>query len=133
MRMPEHVIHAVKFQLLRSASNVVNLPKFFLMDHRFSVAERFMRYVQVDTQSDPHSNSIPSTEKQKDLSRILVAELQEMGIADAHLDEWGYVYATIPATSSKNIPGHLFLCACGHLLRQQRNRSQAHRSPKLER
>jgi tripeptide aminopeptidase len=82
------------------------------MDHLFSVAERFMRYTQVDTQSDPHSNSIPSTEKQKDLSRILVAELQEMGISDAHLDEWGYVYATIPATSSKNIP---VICFCAHV------------------
>ncbi len=100
------------FLILRSACNVVNLPKFFLMEHRFSVAERFMRYVQVDTQSDPHSGSIPSTEKQKDLSRILVAELQEMGIADAHLDEWGYVYATIPATSSKNIP---VICFCAHV------------------
>ena len=82
------------------------------MDHPFSVAERFLRYVQVDTQSDPHSSSIPSTEKQKDLSRLLVAELQEMGIADAHLDEWGYVYATIPATSSKNIP---VICFCAHV------------------
>jgi tripeptide aminopeptidase len=103
---------AVKFQVLTSACNVVNLPKFFMMDHRFSVADRFLRYVQVDTQSDPHSSSIPSTEKQKDLSRILVAELQEMGIEDAHLDEWGYVYATIPATSSKNIP---VICFCAHV------------------
>lgn len=98
--------------ILTSACNVVNLPKFFLMDHRFTVAERFMRYIQVDTQSDPHSNSIPSTEKQKDLSRILVAELQEMGITDAHLDKWGYVYATIPATSNKNIP---VICFCAHV------------------
>jgi tripeptide aminopeptidase len=97
---------------LASAFNVVILPKFFLMDHHFSVAERFMRYVQVDTQSDPHSNSFPSTEKQKDLSRILVAELLELGIADAHLDEWGYVYATIPATSNKNIP---VICFCAHV------------------
>jgi tripeptide aminopeptidase len=101
-----------KFQSLRSAFNVVNLPKFFLMDHAFSVAERFMRYVQVDTQSDPHSDSTPSTEKQKDLSRILVTELQAFGIADAHLDEWGYVYATIPATSHKNIP---VICFCAHV------------------
>ena len=82
------------------------------MNHSFTVAERFMRYVQVDTQSDPHSNSIPSTEKQKDLSRILVTELKEMGISDAHLDEWGYVYATIPATSKKNIP---VICFCAHV------------------
>jgi tripeptide aminopeptidase len=82
------------------------------MNHSFTVADRFMRYVQVDTQSDPHSNSIPSTDKQKDLSRILVSELKEMGISDAHLDEWGYVYATIPATSKKNIP---VICFCAHV------------------
>lgn len=82
------------------------------MNHSFTVAERFMRYVQVDTQSDPHSNSFPSTEKQKDLSRILVTELKEMGISDAHLDKWGYVYATIPSTSKKNIP---VICFCAHV------------------
>ena len=82
------------------------------MNHSFTVAERFMRYVQVDTQSDPHSNSFPSTDKQKDLSRILVTELKEMGISDAHLDEWGYVYATIPATCKKNIP---VICFCAHV------------------
>ena len=82
------------------------------MKHSFSVADRFMRYVKVDTQSDPHSNSFPSTEKQKDLSRILVNELNEMGINDAHLDDWGYVYATIPATSKKNVP---VICFCAHV------------------
>ena len=66
--------------------------------YRFTVEERFIRYVQIDTQSDPQSTTIPSTEKQKDLSRLLVSELNQMGISDAHLDEYGYVYATIPAT-----------------------------------
>lgn len=56
--------------------------------------ERFLRYVGVDTQSDHDSNTFPSTEKQKDLSRILVSELKEMGI-DAFLDDFGYVYALI--------------------------------------
>ena len=79
------------------------------MNHSFSVADRFMRYVKVDTQSDPHSDSFPSTEKQKDLSRILVNELIEMGISDAHLDDWGYVYATIPATSKKDVA---VICFC---------------------
>ena len=83
-----------------------------MMNHSFSVADRFMRYVQIDTQSDPHSNSFPSTEKQKDLSRILVNELIDMGISDAHLDDWGYVYATIPATSKKNVP---VICFCAHV------------------
>ena len=52
--------------------------------YQFTASERFLRYVQVDTQSDPQSSSFPSTEKQKNLSRILVEELKQMGIADAH-------------------------------------------------
>ena len=63
-------------------------------DYAFTAVDRFLRYVQVDTQSDPHSPSQPSTMKQKDLSKILVEELKEMGISDAELDEFGYVYAT---------------------------------------
>jgi tripeptide aminopeptidase len=81
-------------------------------NYQHTVAARFMNYVQVDTQSDPNSPSQPSTEKQKDLSRILVQELKDMGIADAELDEHGYVYATIPATSSKEVP---VLCYCSHV------------------
>lgn len=81
-------------------------------DYTFSVAERFQRYVQVDTQSDPNSTTQPSTEKQKHLSRMLVQELQQLGITDAHLDEHGYVYATIPANSSKDVP---VICFCAHV------------------
>ncbi|MCF0054458.1 peptidase T [Dyadobacter sp. CY356] len=78
-----------------------------------SVLNRFLSYVQVDTQSDPQSTSFPSTEKQRDLSNQLVVELQELGIEDAHLDEHGYVYATIPANSNKeNIP---VICFCSHV------------------
>ncbi|MBP9873766.1 MAG: peptidase T, partial [Haliscomenobacter sp.] len=66
---------------------------------KHTVLERFLRYVQIDTQSDPESPTQPSTEKQKDLSRVLVEELLAMGIADAHLDPHGYVYATIPANT----------------------------------
>ncbi|WP_159466808.1 peptidase T [Dyadobacter sp. 3J3] len=78
-----------------------------------SVLNRFLSYVQVDTQSDPQSTSFPSTEKQRDLSNQLVVELQELGIEDAHLDEHGYVYATIPANSDKeNIP---VICFCSHV------------------
>lgn len=72
--------------------------------YSYTVTERFLRYAQVDTQSDPHSNSFPSTHKQKDLSSILAAELKAMGIEDAMMDEYGYVYATIPATISKPVP-----------------------------
>jgi tripeptide aminopeptidase len=62
-----------------------------------TVVDRFMRYVRIDTQSDPSSDSIPSTEKQKDLGKVLVNELTQIGVIDAYLDEYGYVYATIPA------------------------------------
>ncbi len=60
-----------------------------MTDYQYTVVDRFLRYVQIDTQSDPQSPTNPSTEKQKDLSRVLVAELHAMGIADAELDEWG--------------------------------------------
>jgi tripeptide aminopeptidase len=58
---------------------------------------RFLRYVQVDTQSDEDATCFPSTEKQKDLARMLVEELKVLGCADAAMDEWGYVFATVPA------------------------------------
>jgi tripeptide aminopeptidase len=70
-----------------------------------------MRYVQVDTQSDPQSQTSPSTEKQKNLSKILVSELQQLGI-EAQLDEFGYVYATIPSNSNKQVP---VICFCSHV------------------
>jgi len=83
-----------------------------LGNYESTVLDRFIRYVQIDTQSDPHSITIPSTEKQKNLSRLLVEELNQIGIGDAHLDEWGYVYATIPATADKNVP---VICFCAHV------------------
>lgn len=80
--------------------------------YKFTAAERFMRYVQIDTQSDPQSDSYPTTEKQKNLSSLLAEELKAMGIEDAHMDEYGYVYATIPATSEKKVP---VICFCAHV------------------
>jgi tripeptide aminopeptidase len=77
-----------------------------------TVTERFLRYVVIDTQSDPASPGWPSTEKQKDLGRLLVRELLETGIGDAHLDEYGYVYATIPANTGKHVP---VICFCSHM------------------
>ena len=78
-----------------------------------SIADRFMRYVQIDTQSDPKSTAHPTTEKQKDLSKLLLKELLGMGITDASTDEFGYVYATIPSNSDKkNIP---VICFCAHV------------------
>ena len=81
-------------------------------DYQFTVAERFLRYVRIDTQSDPSSDSFPSTEKQKDLSRLLVIELLRMGVEDAHMDDFGYVYATIPSNLSKQVP---VICFCSHV------------------
>lgn len=78
----------------------------------FTCAERFLRYVQVDTQSDPESKTYPSTEKQKNLGRILAEELNKMGVKDAHMDEYGYVYGTIPATTDKKVP---VICFCSHM------------------
>ncbi len=77
-----------------------------------SVTERFLRYVVIDTQSDPASPTCPSTEKQKNLGRLLASELREMGLSDAHLDEHGYVYATVPATTDKRVP---VICFCSHM------------------
>lgn len=77
-----------------------------------TVTERFLRYVTIDTQSDPESPSSPSTEKQKDLGRVLAAELKAIGIADAHLDDYGYVYATIPGNTDKKVP---VICFCSHM------------------
>lgn len=81
-------------------------------NYNYTVDERFKRYVQIDTQSDPLSSSFPTTEKQKDLSRLLVEELKAMGITDAELDEHGYVFATIPANTDKKVP---VICFCSHV------------------
>ncbi len=81
-------------------------------NYRFTAAERFLRYVQIDTQSDPLSKTNPSTEKQKELSNLLAQELKQMGLADAHMDEWGYVYATIPSNTEKKVP---VICFCAHV------------------
>src|SRR2546423_2514080 len=81
-------------------------------NYQFTAADRFMRYVQIDTKSDPLSNAQPSTEKQKDLSRLLVDELRQLGIKDAHLDDYGYVYATIPSNTDKKVP---VICFCSHV------------------
>src|ERR1041385_5671164 len=83
------------------------------MNLKFTVTERFTRYVTIDTQSDPSSDTCPSTPKQKNLGLLLVTELLDMGLHDAHMDEYGYVYATVPANTSKvNIP---VICFCSHM------------------
>lgn len=80
--------------------------------YKFTTAERFLRYVQIDTQSDPQSSAFPSTSKQKDLSKLLAEELKQMGAADVHMDEWGYVYATIPSNTNRKVP---VICFCAHV------------------
>lgn len=78
-----------------------------------SVLERFLRYVQIDTQSDPNSETFPSTSKQRNLSNLLAEELRALGVSDAHVDEHGYVYATIPSNSDKT--GIPVICFCSHV------------------
>ena len=81
-------------------------------DYSYTCVERFLRYVQIDTQSDPQSEAAPSTEKQKNLSTLLVEELLTIGVTDVHLDEFGYVYATIPSNTEKTVP---VICFCSHV------------------
>jgi tripeptide aminopeptidase len=80
------------------------------IDH--TCVSRFIKYVQVDTQSDPLSDTYPSTEKQKDLGKILVEELHTIGITDAHMNEYGYVFGTIESNSHKQVP---IICFCSHM------------------
>lgn len=83
-----------------------------MKDYRHTVTERFIRYAQIDTQSNPQSTSFPSTGKQKNLSALLVEELKEIGIEDASMDENGYVVGTVSANSNKKVP---VLCFCSHV------------------
>lgn len=78
-----------------------------------ALTNRFMHYVQIDTQSDPESNNHPTTQKQKTLSIILFEELKQMGLQNVITDDFGYVYASIPSNSDKkNIPT---ICYCSHV------------------
>jgi tripeptide aminopeptidase len=86
------------------------MPKPLAFD--YTVTERFLRYVAIDTQSDPDSPTCPSTDKQKDLGRLLVAELRDIGLSDADIDANGYVYATLAANTAKTVP---VICFCSHM------------------
>lgn len=81
-------------------------------NYNYTCVERFLRYVSIDTQSNPQSNTSPSTEKQKNLSKLLVNELLEIGVIETELDEFGYVYATIPSNTTKKVP---VICFCSHV------------------
>ena len=89
---------------------ILELTKFYYPMR--TVLDRFLDYVKIDTQSDPFSKTQPSTMKQFDLARVLVKELQEMGINDAEVDEHGYVYATLPSNVSHDVP---VICYCSHM------------------
>ena len=77
-----------------------------------SLVDRFFRYAQIDTQSNPDSNTQPSSEKQLHLSRLLLEELRSMGLTETELDENGYIYAIIPSNTDKNVP---VICFCAHV------------------
>jgi tripeptide aminopeptidase len=78
-----------------------------------TVRDRFLNYVQIDTTADPNSTSFPSSLKQKDLAAVLVKELREIGLSDVEMDEWGYVFATIPSNSDRtDLPT---ICFCSHM------------------
>jgi tripeptide aminopeptidase len=77
-----------------------------------SLEQRFIKYAKIDTQSDPNSPTCPSTLKQKNLGKVLVQELLEIGISDAEMDDNGYVYGTIPSNTNKQLPVIFF---CSHM------------------
>jgi tripeptide aminopeptidase len=81
-------------------------------NYQFTATERFISYAKIDTQSDPSYSSFPSTAKQKNLGKLLVDELHQMGISDAEMDEFGYVYATIKSNTDKKVP---VICFCSHM------------------
>lgn len=83
-----------------------------ISNYVFSSKDRFLTYVKIDTQSNPKSTSSPSTEKQKDLAKILVKELLELGITNAHTNEYGYVYAHVDSNVGEEVPA---ICFCAHM------------------
>lgn len=81
-------------------------------NYTHTVKDRFIKYAQIDTTADPNSTSFPSSMKQKDLAKVLVEELLEIGVSDAEMDEFGYVFGTIPSNTSKDVPT---ICFCAHM------------------
>ncbi len=69
-----------------------------------NLLKRFLRYVKIDSQSDPHSGTTPSTEKQWEIARLLKQELEEIGMQEVEIDQYGYVYATLPSNVDKEVP-----------------------------
>jgi tripeptide aminopeptidase len=81
----------------------------FDANYKFTCVDRFLKYVKYDTQSDEESTSFPSSEKQKILSKDLAEELKTLGLKDAHMDEWGYVMATLPSNTNKKVDPIAFI------------------------
>jgi len=76
----------------------------FDSNYKFTCVDRFLNYVKYDTQSDEEATCFPSSEKQKILSKDLADELKALGLSDAHMDENGYVMATLPSNTNKQVP-----------------------------
>lgn len=84
-----------------------------MKNYKSTVEKRFIKYAKIDTEADPNSDSFPSSEKQKNLAKVLVEELKKLGLKDAKMDKWGYVFATIPNnTGNKKLPA---ICFCSHM------------------
>ena len=90
----------------KEQKNMSNNKKY--LDYKFTCKDRFLEYVRIDTQSDEDSKSIPSTEKQKDLLKMLLSELKSMKI-DATMDGYGYIYARIRSNTDKKVPAIGFI------------------------
>lgn len=81
-------------------------------NYKHTVEDRFIKYAKIDTTADPESTTFPSSMKQKDLAKVLVDELNNIGVSNVEMDEWGYVFGTIPANIDKKVPT---ICFCSHL------------------
>lgn len=83
-----------------------------MKNYTSTVEKRFIKYAEIDTTADPNSETFPSSLIQKNLGKVLVEELLEMGVKDAEMDEWGYVFATLPNNTDKDLPT---ICFCAHM------------------
>lgn len=83
-----------------------------MSQYKHQVEENFIRYAKIDTTADPNSQTFPSTMKQKDLGKLLTEELTALGLQDVEMDEWGYVFGTIPSNTDKDVPT---ICFCSHM------------------
>ena len=79
---------------------------------KFNLLDRFFNYVKIHTTADPDSDTYPSSERQKNLGRVLEKELKELGLEDVEMDEHGLIYATIPSNVDHDVPT---ICFCSHM------------------